>query len=280
MPRRGVTPAPASASLTGLLLAATVAVAPTAAPAPPVELPSEEQRRVDRTFSVGTLNILGSQHTRGGDRRRTVKTARLIRRKGLKLVALQEVQADQLRRLKMPLPRYGFGPSDRYAPGGLRLQIGWRRKRFDLVDSGTITTRFSYLRRPVPWVRLRDEATGRGFFVINVHNSPANQEADRDSATRREIRLFNQLRERNGPVLILGDATERREWFCKVARRTGARAANGGSVRPDGTCTPPENMSIDWLMGKGQFGWRDYRAEPVRVSDHRLHSATFRWRRL
>ena len=68
---------------------------------------------------------------------------------------------------------------------------------------------------------MRDEATGRGFFVINVHNSPANQEADRDSATRREIRLFNQLRERNGPVLILGDANERREWFCKVARRTG-----------------------------------------------------------
>jgi hypothetical protein len=39
-------------------------------------------------------------------------------------------------------------------------------------------------------------------------------------------------------------------------------------------------MSIDWLMGKGQFGWRDYKAEPVKVSDHRLHSATFRWRRL
>jgi endonuclease/exonuclease/phosphatase family metal-dependent hydrolase len=280
MPRRGVTPAPASASLTGLLLAAMVAVAPSAAPAPPVELPSKERPRVDRTFSVATLNILGSQHTRGGDKRRTIKTARLIRRKGLKLMALQEVQDDQLRRLKVHLPRYRFWPNEKHAPGGLRLQIGWLRTRFDLVDGGTITTRFSYQRRPVPWVRLRDEATGRRLFVIDVHNSPGDQEADRDSATRREVRLFNKLRERHGPVLVLGDANERREWFCKVARRTGARAANGGSVGPDGRCTPPEHMSVDWLMGKGQFGWRDYRAEPVKVSDHRLHSATFRWRRL
>jgi endonuclease/exonuclease/phosphatase family metal-dependent hydrolase len=274
-----VTPAPASASLTGLLLAATVAVAPSAAPAP-VELSQEEPARVDRTFSVATLNILGSQHTRGGDRRRTVRTARLIRRKGLKLIALQEVQSDQLRRLKVLLPRYRFWPNEQYAPGGLRLQIGWLGKRFDLVESGTITTRFSYRRRPVPWVRLRDEATGRRVFVIDVHNSPEDQEADRDTATRKEIRLFGKLRERNGPVLILGDANERREWFCKVARRTGARAANGGSVAPDGSCKPPQQMSIDWLMGTGQFGWRHYRAEPVKVSDHRLHRATFRWRRL
>ncbi len=280
MPRRGVAPAPASASLTGLLLAATVAVATSAAPAPAVDLPLKEPSRVDRTFSVATLNVLGSQHTRGGDRRRTVRTARLIRRKGLKLVALQEVQSDQLRWLQRHLPRYRFWPNDRYAPGGLRLQIGWRRTRFDLVDRGTITTRFSGLRRPIPWVRLRDEATGRPFFVIDVHNSPEDHEADRDSATRKEIRLFQELRERNGPVLILGDANERREWFCKVARRTGARAANGGSVGRDGTCTPPANMSIDWLMGKGQFGWRHYRAEQVKVSDHRLHSATFRWRRV
>jgi hypothetical protein len=83
MPRRRVTPAPASASLTGLLLAATLAVTP-AAPADPVDdLRQSDEQRVDRTFSVATLNILGSQHTKRRDKRRTVRTARLIRRQEL-----------------------------------------------------------------------------------------------------------------------------------------------------------------------------------------------------
>jgi endonuclease/exonuclease/phosphatase family metal-dependent hydrolase len=278
MARRRVTPAPASASITGLVLAAFMAVTP-AASADPVDdvLPGERQR-VDRTFSVATLNILGSNHTPRGDKRRTARTSALIRRGGFKLIALQEVQADQLRGLRSKLPRYRFWPNEKYGPGGLRLQIAWRHQRFDLLEAGTITTTFSYQQRPLPWVKLRDEATGRHVFVVDVHNSPREQEADRDSATRREIRLFNRL-DRRGPALILGDANERREWFCRVARRTAARAANGGSYTHDG-CTPPDPSYVDWLMGDGQFGWRDYRAQDVRVSDHRLHSAVYRWRRL
>jgi len=286
MPRRRVTPAPASASITGLVLAAllatslavVLAVGPATWADPIDEVQPGERHSVDRTFSVATLNILGSNHTRGGDKRRTVRTAALIRRGGFKLIALQEVQADQLLGLRAKLPRYRFWPSEKYAPGGLRLQIAWRHQRFDLLDAGTITTTFSYQQRPVPWVKLRDEATGRHVFVIDVHNSPREQEADRDSATRREIRLFNRLNQR-GPALILGDANERREWFCRVARRTAARAANGGSFTDEG-CTPPDPSFVDWLMGDGQFGWRDFRAQDVRVSDHRLHSAVYRWRRL
>jgi endonuclease/exonuclease/phosphatase family metal-dependent hydrolase len=278
MARRRVTPAPASASITGLVLAASMAVTP-AASADPVDdvLPGERQR-VDRTFSVATLNILGSNHTPRGDKRRTARTSALIRRGGFKLIALQEVQADQLRGLRAKPPRYRFWPNEKYGPGGLRLQIAWRHQRFDLLEAGTITTTFSYQQRPLPWVKLRDEATGRHVFVVDVHNSPREQEADRDSATRREIRLFNRL-DRRGPALILGDANERREWFCRVARRTAARAANGGSYTHDG-CTPPDPSYVDWLMGDGQFGWRDCRAQDVRVSDHRLHSAVYRWRRL
>ncbi len=279
MPRRRVTPTSASASLTGLLLAATLAVAP-AAPADPVNGVQQGDRpRVDRTFSVATLNILGSQHTKRRDKRRTVRTARLVRRQELKLIAMQEVQDDQLRWLKVHLPRYRFWPNENLGPGGLRLQIAWVRERFDLIDAGSITTTFSNQERPVPWVRLREEATGRRIFVIDVHNSPLKQESDRDSATREEVRLFRRLRERGGPVLVLGDANERREWFCRVVRRTGARAANGGGVTGDG-CSPPDPSYVDWLMGDGQFGWRDYRAQDVKISDHRLHSATFRWRRL
>ncbi|MGH3346537.1 MAG: endonuclease/exonuclease/phosphatase family protein [Nocardioides sp.] len=279
MPRRRVTPAPASASFTGLLLAATLAVVPLASAESAGAPQPAERERVDRTFSVATLNILGSNHTAGPDFRRTKRTAHLIRRQHLKLFAMQEVQADQLRGLRRRLSQYRFWPAKKLGPGGLRLQIAWRPARFDLVDYGTLTTTFSHQERPLPWVRLLDEATGRRVFVINIHNSPQNQERDRDAATREEIRLFKRLRER-GPALILGDANERREWFCRVARRTGAHAANGGSYSNADGCVPPDRMYVDWLMEGGEVAWRNYQAVDVRVSDHRLHRAILRWRRL
>ena len=61
---------------------------------------------------------------------------------------------------------------------------------------------------------------------------------------------------------------------------TGARAANGGSYARAEGCVPPERMYVDWMMAGGTVGWRDFRAEDVSVSDHRLHRATFRWRRV
>jgi endonuclease/exonuclease/phosphatase family metal-dependent hydrolase len=269
--------------LAGLLVAGSLTAPPVAAgpvadvPLPAVEKPGEP-RSADRTFEVGTLNILGSNHTRGGDRKRTHRTARLIRKQKLKLLAMQEVQEDQLRWLRKKLPRYRVWPGKRYGPQGLRLQIAWRKARFDLVDHGSIETTFSHFQRPIPWVRLREESTGRRFFVIDIHNSPQDQEADRDRATRKQLKLYDRLRERGGPVMILGDANERREWFCKVTRRTDARAANGGESSAR-RCTPPRPTYIDWIMGGGRLGWRHYDARQVEVSDHPLHTAVARFRK-
>ncbi|QZY28536.1 endonuclease/exonuclease/phosphatase family protein [Nocardioides coralli] len=270
------------ATLVALLAAGALAlplVAVAAGPDPlPRPAPAAKVRAEDRLFKVGTLNILGSNHTRGGDKKRTFRTARLIRKQKLKVLAMQEVQDDQLRWLRKKLPRYRIWPGKRYGGQGLRLQIAWRKARFDLVDHGSIETTFSGFERPVPWVRLKEERTGRRFFVIDVHNSPRDQEADRDSATRKQLRLYNRLRERGGPVMILGDANERREWFCKVTRRTDARAANGGRTT-DKRCTPPRPTYIDWIMGGGRLGWRDYDARRVEVSDHPLHTAVARLRK-
>jgi hypothetical protein len=265
-------------AVAGLLVAGLLAGSPVSAD-PSTDLPVPQvgtqgkARKVDPTFKVGTLNILGSNHTRGGDLKRTRRTARLIRREKLKLLAMQEVQEDQLRRLRTKLPRYRIWPGERYGPQGLRLQIAWRKARFDLVDHGSIQTTFSRFRRPIPWARLREEKTGRRFSVIDIHNSPQDQEVARDRATRRQLRLYNRLRERGGPVMLLGDANERREWFCKVTRGSDARAANGGTSSRT-RCTPPRPTYIDWIMGGGgRFGWSSYDAQRVAVSDHPLHTA-------
>ena len=280
MPRRRTPRQSFTLALAGVGVAASLAVPPVAADPPDLPLSPEEataERRTDQTFEVGTFNILGSQHTSGGDRRRTVRTAELVRRQNLKLVGLQEVQQDQYAWLSEELPRYRIWPGMEYGAQGIRLQIAWRKSRFDLLDQGTITTTFSYQQRPIPWVLLRDEETGRRLFLIDIHNSPLDQEADRDSATRQEIRLFRELRERGGPVLIVGDANERREWFCKVTGRTDARAANGGS-RTATSCHPPEPTYIDWIMGGGRFEWRDYEVVGTSSSDHPMHTAVVRWR--
>lgn len=277
-PRRLLAATVAGLLVAGALVASSASADPVDATPRPLTGEQAKPRQVDRSFKVATLNILGSNHTRGGDRKRTLRTARLIRREKLKLVAMQEVQADQLRWLRRKLPRYRIWPGWRYGGQGLRLQIAWRKARFDLVDHGSITTTFSHMERPVPWVRLREEKTGRRFFVIDIHNSPRDQEADRDSATRKELRLYRRLRERGGPVLLLGDANERREWFCKVTRRTDARAANGGTST-DSECTPPRPTYIDWIMGGGRLDWRQYDAQRVEVSDHPLHTAVAYLRR-
>jgi len=259
-----------------MLMTMSPAAAAAADPPDPVAPPNQEQAaaRVVKTFRVASLNILGSNHTRGADKKRTVKTARLLRDRRVAVAGLQEVQADQLGWLKDRLPGYRIWPGSRYGAQGLRLQIAWKKRRFALRDHGSITTTFSHFQRPIPWVRLEDRQSGRVFSVIDIHNSPSGQEAARDAATRQQVDLYKRLRT-NGPVLLMGDANERKEWFCKVTRATDARAANGGQ-HVDG-CIPPTPTYVDWLMGGGSFDWRRYRAEETTVSDHKLHSAVVRW---
>lgn len=267
--------------LVALTLAVTVLAAPVAAddPLDAVAPPHEKKppaERADPTFKIASLNILGSQHTHGADHERTVRTARLVRERNVAVAGFQEVQEDQHRWLKDALPSYRIWPGTRYGNQGIRLQILWKKQRFDLLDHGSITTTFSHQRRPIPWVRLKDRQTGRAFSVIDVHNSPDTQEVDRDAATAAEIELYRRLRDR-GPVVIVGDTNERGEWFCKLTGATDARAANGGRHR-DG-CRPPAPTYVDWVMGGGRFDWRHYQARETRVSDHLLHTAVLRWRR-
>lgn len=258
-------------SLAGPLLVGAGPLDATADPADRVpRLVDQQERpsRAERTLRVGTFNIMGSIHTPGRDRRRTVRIARQLRNRRLRLIGLQEVQPDQLRVLRHKMPRYRFSPGLVENDQGFQLQIAFRRGRYDFLARGAIRIPFNGNRRRTPWVRLRHEATGRRVSVIDIHNPSKRQEHHRDVATRREVRLFRRLRER-GLVLLVGDANEKREFYCKVTGRTDARAANGGHHGRRG-CHPPDHMSIDWLMAGGRFAWRDYHYDGVRTSDHAI----------
>jgi hypothetical protein len=210
------------------------------------------------TFTIAQSNILGSQHTAGrggygpGGYRAGI-TASLLTSRGVDVGGMQEVQSDQLAVLRNRMPSYSFWPGTALGHNGERLQIYWRTDRFTMEKSGSATYTFSSQRIPLPYVLLRDNATGAEFWMITAHNSAGGMEAQRDSATAVEIGLVNQLRATGVPVLITGDMNEHTEFFCKVSAATGMVAANGGSG-VGGCHLPPRPLRVDWIMGGASDG--------------------------
>lgn len=231
------------------------------------------------SFRIGTLNILGSQH-RGGGTSRASALAGAIQGRGVDIVGMQEVQDDQLAVLQNQLSGYTVWPGQALGNQGVRLQIAWRDSLFSLVDTGSITTTFDRQQRPIPWVLLENRATQGQFYVIDVHNSPRDQEGDRDAATGEEIALINQLRSTGKTVFIVGDMNEHTEFFCRVAASTGMIGSNGASY--SGGCnTGAGPIKIDWIMGSGgevDFSGHvvDY-GDPIRyATDHAFVHADVR----
>jgi hypothetical protein len=240
------------------------------------------------TFEIASSNVLGSQHTagRGGyapGTARAAMTSSLLTSRGVDVGGMQEVQGDQLGVFLNRMPGYSFWPAGSLGNNGERLQIYWRASRFALMDQGSVTYVFSSQHIPLPYVLLRDRASGAEFYVITAHNSPGGLEAQRDIATGTEIALIRRLMATGRPVLITGDMNEHTEFFCKVAMATGMVAANGGSGA-GGCRLPPAPLRVDWIMGGHDVSFSGYRQDGAglgRASDHYyLYStatATSRW---
>ncbi len=240
------------------------------------------------TFTIAQSNVLGSQHTaaRGGygpGTARAAITSSLLASRGVDVGGMQEVQSDQLGVFLNRMPGYSFWPAAALGHNGERLQIYWRSSRFTMMDQGSVSYVFSSQRIPLPYVLLRDRASGAEFYVITAHNSPGGMELQRDVATGVEIGLIRQLMATGKPVLITGDMNEHTEFFCKVAVATGMVAANGGSGA-GGCHLPPGPLRVDWIMGGHGVSFSGYRQDGAglgRASDHYyLYStatATSRW---
>lgn len=230
----------------------------------------------DSSFRVGTLNILGSQHTAGpggygpGPERAGI-SAGLVVDRGVDVMGMQEVQDDQLPVLLSRLSSYTIWPQHALGSNGQRLQIAWRSSRFEMVESGSITYPFDRQRIPLPYVLLRDRETLAEFWVITTHNSARDLEAERDAATQLQIGLIRDLGARaDKPVLIMGDVNEHTEFFQTVCGATGFLAANGGG---SGCSLPPNPLRVDWIMGGGGAGvdfsgYVQDGASLARASDH------------
>jgi endonuclease/exonuclease/phosphatase family metal-dependent hydrolase len=154
----------------------------------------------------------------------------------------------------------------------------WKTADWEAVWKSTVTIPFMRNQpRPQPVVRLRNISTGAELYMINVHLSPGNMEADRDRATALIIKTIRDLQPDGLPILLTGDFNEHGEVFCKVVRRTELEAALGGSSSGD-ACTVPPRARVDWIFGsKGTFGpvAIDQGVLVRRTTDHAVQNVTF-----
>jgi endonuclease/exonuclease/phosphatase family metal-dependent hydrolase len=169
------------------------------------------------------------------------------------VVGLQEFQSDQRAAFRSGAPGWETYPGESVGHGAGENSVAWRSDTWELVKAAVVAIPyFNGRERSMPYVLLRNKASGAQAYFSNFHN-PAdtnqfrNQQRWRDEATTREIELFNRLAATGVPQFVTGDMNERSEYFCRVTAGTTLVAAAGGST---GTaCQPPKPTQIDWILG-------------------------------
>ena len=226
---------------------------------PRLTSPDPPARRARLSLRLASINVLGNGHSRpyahddrfGPSRMRAEWTAQALITGGLGVVGLQEPTAGQLQGiLTAARGRYASHPSPAAGDLAVEAALVWDTRRYEAVRKTTIRTQFiaRVLKRPV--VKLRERATGRKFWVMNVHNAPWDYQKKRNQATKVQIARIKELEQSGLPVFYIGDFNEKRTILCKVLRRTGLASPYGGRINGRGECVPPRRrMRVDWIFG-------------------------------
>ncbi len=219
-----------------------------AVPTVPATVPPTRPRN-GYGLRLTTFNILSSSMARGGTDRAS-RAARWVQDQGADAAAFQEVAKDQLQQMQTVMPRYSFFPRRSLGTRGSAIQIAWNTKTVKRVETGHIMRPFLGWSRPIPYVRLRDRDTGRGFWVVAIHNSPGGHDQERNVSTAAEIKLVKKmLGGKDRPVFVIGDVNERAEFCHKVAAATPLISMNGGTTKQP--CPVPKFGGPDWMLGSG-----------------------------
>ena len=244
-------------------------------------------RRIDQDVVITTFNILGSNHTQPGGgalnyapgRIRSEWSVNLLESYGSDIVAFQELKADQYTDLRKALgSTYDFYPASSRAGKIVWQTVMWDTSQWTLMEARDVVVPVIGTTRPNAMVRLRSQKTGKDIWVLNVHNSSKNtpeRQRERNKAVKIEIRKIKKERNKNTPVVFLGDMNERRTVFCKVTGQTDLDAVTGGS-NSGGRCRPPGRMHLDWIFASPEFRVRAAAFERTpriaRITDHSVLS--------
>ncbi|MEQ6903555.1 hypothetical protein [Nocardioides sp. YIM 152588] len=238
---------------------------------------------------IATFNALGEHHSGpyrdadrfGPSRLRAEWMVRAIANQGLNVIAVQEASGSQVGMiLRAGDGRLRAFPDPATSKLSTESTLFWDATRFTALKTKVIRTMFIKKKLPRPYVKLQDNATGRKFWVMAIHNAGWDMQRQRNQAMKDQLAVIEELEATGLPVFYLGDFNEKRTAFCKVLRRTGLDAASGGRLKRDGTCVPPRQMRVDWLFGSETGEWSGFafdKSPMVRLTtDHWLARAFVR----
>jgi len=241
---------------------------------------------------VASFNTLGASHTRTGGTYptadvRTPGQVNLLNSYAVDVVGLQEFQ-DPQRAAFLAAAGGAFGiypddetltrvPASPFVTSNFHPtenSIIWRNSTMEFVSADYIRVPYFEGWRNMPVVLLRERATGRTAYFINVHNPASgvgygNMEANRAQAIAIERAKVVELRATGRPVFLTGDFNDRKPAFCPL---TADKLMITPDSIPSSTCAPPPSLGIDWVFAAGQTRFtryaRDWKPKDMRLTDH------------
>jgi endonuclease/exonuclease/phosphatase family metal-dependent hydrolase len=239
-------------------------------------------------FNVASFNILGASHTPdslyGAYQGRLDRAMQLWESRKLDVIGTQEFQeATQWARFQAANKSTNRWGTCYWDPGPVGRRNGWDTENAILFRNATMELvecqhfdipYFNGNTRHVPAALLKQKATGRTAWFLNVHNaSDARGDAAvwRARAIRIERAKVSELRAAGRPVFLTGDFNARQEAFCPL---TASKLMISPNSLPSVTCAYPRQSSIDWIFAAGQTRFssfaRDTYTQQARISDHPL----------
>ena len=232
------------------------------------------------SLTIGTLNVLGSQHTgpHGDDHRgwpsaswRTPRQAAYIKSHGVDVVGLQEAQPDQLNGLIADtgfkaFPGYQFGAQD------TDNSILYDPSKFEFVSGTSFKIVFMHGPRPQTVLKLRDKATGREMYFVNMHTSAGHDPGHtrtRHAGMATAVNYINALKKQGLPVFLTGDMNDRAPFESRVLGPADLSAPIFGPWHQ--RIYGRNWLAVDWIAGTKDVQWSDYWVEILqrrKISDH------------
>ncbi len=240
----------------------------------------------DPGFMVASFNMLGASHTKNNARYNTYpsrlnRAVWMMDGRHLDVVGTQEFQEIQYdyfvrRGYEKTWGTYYWDPEGNRRD--TENAIIWRKSTMEFVSGETIDIPYFHGNtRHVPVVLLREKATGRTAYFMNVHN-PADVRGNaaryRAQAIAIEKQKMIDLRATGRPVFLTGDFNDRQAAFCPI---TADKLAISPNSVPSMSCAYPKPSSIDWIFAAGQARFslfnRDSYPQRHRISDHPIVEA-------